>query len=185
MDSPGIIVAFWVLSGITIAGGLMVMLARNLMHAIIFLIVSFLGMAGLFLTLSADFIAIAQVLIYVGAISVLLVFAMMLTPLASRDNSNSVYALPGMALGVLFAAIVGFVAVDVEWPELTGAALDARSFSSTVEAIGDALLGPYVLAFEVASVLLLAALIGAIVLVHEEPEAASAAQSPDDREAVA
>lgn len=184
MDSPGIVLAFWVLSAVTVGAALMVLLARNLMHAIVFLIVSFLGMAGLFLTLSADFIAVAQIMIYAGAISVLLVFAMMLTPLASRDNGNSVYALPGMALGVLFAAIVGFVAVDVEWPELTGEALDARSFTDTVGAIGDALLGPYVLAFEVASVLLLAALIGAIVLVHDEPEPADT-RGREDREPAA
>lgn len=171
MESPGIIVAFWVLSAVTVGGSLAVFASRNLIHAVAFLVLAFLGMAGLFLTLSADFIAVAQVLIYAGAISVLMVFAVMLTPLASRDNGNSLFVAPGVALGALFAAVAVFVAVDVEWPELTGDALDASSFPSTVEAIGTALLEQHVLAFEIASVLLLAAFIGAIVLVRDDEEA--------------
>ncbi len=166
MDSIGIVAAFWLLSAITVGAALAVFLARNLIHAVMFLVVAFLGMAGLFVTLSADFIAVAQVLIYAGAISVLMVFAVMLTPLANRDNGNSLYVVPGAGLGVAFAAIVAFVAVGVEWNVI--ADLDADRFPTTVHAIGEALLGSYVLAFEVASVLLLAALVGAIVLVRED-----------------
>ncbi len=175
MDSTGVVVAFWVLSAVTIAGAAMVFLSHNLLHAVAFLILSFLGMAGLFVTLSADFIAVAQILIYAGAISVLMVFAVMLTPLASRDNGNTVYVAPGVLTGVLFAALTAFVALDVQWPELAGSGLAARSFTTTVADIGTALLGRYVLAFEIASVLLLAALIGAIALVREdEPEEGAA-----------
>lgn len=166
MENPGIIAAFWLLSAITIGGGVAVFLSRNLIHAVVFLVLSFLGMAGLFLVLSADFIAVAQILIYAGAVSILMVFAVMLTPLSARDNSNSLYVLPGVALGVLFAAVVAFVAIDVDWS--VAADLDADRFPSTVGAIGDLLLGRYLLAFEVASVLLLAALIGAIMLVRED-----------------
>ncbi|HRC61706.1 MAG TPA: NADH-quinone oxidoreductase subunit J, partial [Dehalococcoidia bacterium] len=118
-----------------------------------------------------DFIAVAQVLIYAGAISVLLVFAVMLTPLASRDNANSLFVLPGVLIGAAFAGIVGFVAIDVDWPELTGKAVLGRDFTTTVQGIGSALLDPYVLAFEIASVLLLSALVGAIVLVREDEPA--------------
>lgn len=171
MESNGIVAAFWLLSGLTVASALLVFVSRNLLHAVLFLVLSFLGMAGLFVTLSADFIAVAQVLIYAGAISVLLVFAVMLTPLASRDNANSLFVLPGIVIGLAFAAIVGFVAVDVDWPELTGDALLDRDFATTVESIGSALLEPYILAFEIASVLLLAALIGAILLVREDEPA--------------
>ena len=166
MDSIGIVAGFWLLSAITVGAALAVFLARNLIHAVMFLVVAFLGMAGLFVTLSADFIAVAQVLIYAGAISVLMVFAVMLTPLANRDNGNSLYVLPGTALGVAFVAIITFVAVDVDWNVI--ADVQADRFPTTVNAIGEALLGRYVLAFEVASVLLLAALIGAIVLVRED-----------------
>ena len=185
MDSTGVVIAFWVLSAVTVGSALAVFLSRNLMHAVVFLILAFVGNAGLFLTLSADFIAVAQVLIYAGAISVLLVFAVMLTPLSSRDNGNSLYVVPGVLAGLGIAAVIVFVSVDVDWSqiapglgrfvdwsnvELTGEALAARSFDDTIERIGDLLLNRYVLAFEVASVLLLFALLGAIALVQEDPD---------------
>lgn len=171
MDSTGIVLGFYLLSGLTVVSSLLVFVSRNLLHAILALVLSFLGMAGLFVTLSADFIAVAQVLIYAGAISVLLVFAVMLTPHASRDNANSLFVLPGVLIGLAFAGIIGFVAFDVDWPELAGDALADRDFATTVQAIGTALLEPYVLAFEIASVLLLAALVGAILLVREDDPA--------------
>ena len=170
MESTGVVVAFYVLSGLTILSALSVFLMRNMVHSLVFLVSVFLGMAGLFVTLSADFIAVAQILIYAGAISVLLVFAVMLTPLASRDNANSLYVGPGVILGGAIAAIVVFTAIDVEWNQLTGVALEERGFVSTIEMIGEQLLGRYVLAFEVASVLLLFALLGAIVLVTDRDE---------------
>jgi NADH:ubiquinone oxidoreductase subunit 6 (subunit J) len=180
MDSTGIVVAFWVLTAVTIGAGLGVIASRDLLHSIFFLIVSFLAMAGLFVTLSADFIAVAQVLIYAGAISVLLVFAVMLTPLVSRDNGNSLYIAPGAIAGLGIAALVVFVAVDADWAQLSGNALAARSFPDTVATIGELLVGRYVLAFEVASVLLLFALLGAIVLVHEREDAPAATPRADD-----
>jgi NADH:ubiquinone oxidoreductase subunit 6 (subunit J) len=70
MEDVGSVVAFWVLSVITVGAALMVVAVRNLIHAVLFLILSFIGVAGLYLTLSADFVAIAQILIYAGAISV-------------------------------------------------------------------------------------------------------------------
>ena len=168
MDSPGIVAAFWILSAVTVAGSLAVFLSRNLIHAVVFLVLAFLGVAGLFLTLSADFVAVAQVLIYAGAVSILMVFAVMLTPLAARDNANSLYVVPGVLLGLAFAAGVVFVAVDARSSWNVVADLGADRFPTTVGAIGDLLLGRYLLAFEVASVLLLAALVGAIVLVRED-----------------
>lgn len=179
MDSTGIIIGFWVLSAITVASSVLVLLARNLMHALVFLVLAFLGMAGLFLTLSADFIAVAQILIYAGSISVLMVFAVMLTPLASRNNGNSLYVLPGLVAGLGIASLVGFVAVDTEWAERTGDALAATDFASTVSEVGQLLLGRYVLAFEVASVMLLVALMGAILLVQERRRSASPDRTAD------
>lgn len=171
MDSLGIVIGFYVLAGVAVLSSLGVFVVRNLLHAVVFLVLAFIAMAGLFITLSADFLAVAQVLIYAGAVSILMVFAIMLTPLADRNNANSLYVLPGLALGGALATIIGFVAIEVDWRQLTDGSLDARSFATTANDIGSALLGPYVLAFEVASVLLLAALIGAIVLVREDEPA--------------
>lgn len=168
MTSIGIVLGFYALAGLAIGSSLLVFLTRNLLHAVIFVILAFIGMAGLFVTLSADFLAVSQVMIYAGAISVLLVFAVMLTPYASRDNGNSLFAPAGVLVGLGFAAMIGLVAVQVAWPQFTGGDLEVQNFTGTVRSIGTALLGDYVLPFELASVLLLAALIGAIALVRED-----------------
>ena len=141
----------------------MVILVRNLMQALLFLILSFVGVAGLYITLSADFVAVAQVLVYAGAISVLMIFAVMLTPRSNRDNADNILQLPALLLSGLIVAGITFVAIETDWREA-----GRGSFETTAAEIGEALLSPYVLPFEIASVLLVAAMIGAIVLVRED-----------------
>ena len=141
----------------------MIILVRNLLHAVLFLILSFVGIAGLYITLSADFVAVVQVLIYAGAIAVLMIFAVMLTPRASRDNAEGLLQIPALVLAGLVVAGVAFVVLETDWRVAT-----RGSFDSTAVAIGEALLSPFALPFEIASVLLVAAMIGAIVLVREE-----------------
>ncbi len=163
MDDTGIVIAFWAFSVITVGASLAVAALRNLLHAVLALIVAFAGMAGLFVTLSADFLAVGQVLIYIGAIAVLMIFALMLTPQAGRYNAESRYAAPA-ALGALATAgAVIFVIFEAGWP-----IADRPGFEETASVLGEALLDKWVLPFEVASVLLLAAMIGAIVLVRDE-----------------
>ncbi len=164
MDETGVVIAFWVLAIMTIGSALGVVGARNIIHAVVFLVASFLGLAGLYVTLSADFIAVAQMLIYVGAISILLLFAIVLTPQENRNNSEGFLRLPALALALLVGAVMIFAAVDTEW-----AIADRDGFEETASAIGDALLDKYALPFEIASVLLLVAVIGSIVLVRPEP----------------
>jgi NADH-quinone oxidoreductase subunit J len=163
MDDAGTIIAFWVLTVVTLGAALMVVIVRNLFHAVLSLILTFVGVAGLYITLSADFVAIAQVLIYAGAISVLILFAMMLTPRAARDNAETFLQGPALILAGLAAATIAGVAAATDWSEAS-----RGPFSTTAAAIGDALLNNYVLPFEIASVLLLVAMIGAIVLVRED-----------------
>jgi NADH:ubiquinone oxidoreductase subunit 6 (subunit J) len=163
MDDTGTIVAFWILTVMTLGAALMVVIARNLLHAVLSLILSFVGVAGLYITLSADFVAVTQVLIYAGAISVLILFAMMLTPRAARDNAETFLQGPALILAGLTAATIAGVAAATDWSEAS-----RGPFATTAAAIGDALLNVYVLPFEIASVLLLAAMIGAIVLVRED-----------------
>lgn len=163
MDDLGVVIAFWALAAMTIGAAAMLIFVRNLMHAILFLILSFVGVAGLYITLSADFVAVAQVLIYAGAISVLMIFAVMLTPLSERDNSGNFLQLPAFVLSGLVIAGVTFVAMETEWREA-----GRGSFDTTAAEIGEALLSPFVLPFEIASVLLVAAMIGAIVIVRDD-----------------
>ena len=93
----------------------MVAAVRNLIHAVLFLVLTFVGVAGIYIVLSADFVAMAQILIYAGAISVLLVFAVMLTPTADRKNSETAFQAPAFVLAVLVLAVTVFVIYDTNW----------------------------------------------------------------------
>jgi NADH-quinone oxidoreductase subunit J len=166
---PGL--AFWVLSALTLisAGGVMV--SRNLLHAVLFLIVSFIGVAGFFVLLSAQFIAMAQIVIYVGAVAVLVLFAVLLTPRAGRDNSETIWGAPAALLSVALLTVLLFVIHDAAWSESSG------FVEPTAADLGKAMLDTWVLPFQLASVLLTAALIGAIMLVRSPEEEAEDALS--------
>jgi len=164
MDSTGVIIAFYVLAAMTIGSAVSVVVVRNMIHAVMGLIGTFAGLAGLYVTLSADFIAITQILIYIGAISILFLFAIVLTPQASRNNQESFLRFPALVLALLVAGVLIFVALDNTW-NLS----HAPDFPETASTIGELLLKTYVLPFEIASVLLLVAVVGSIVLVRPEP----------------
>jgi NADH-quinone oxidoreductase subunit J len=168
MDDTAVVVAFWVMAAVTIGSALMVAMVHDLIHAVLFLILSFVGVAGLYVTLSADFVAVVQVLIYAGAISVLMLFSILLTPRSARDNAAVSYAAPIASLAILVGLVLTYAAVETSWAKAT------NEFGSTAREIGNALLDPYVLPFEVASVLLVVAMIGAIILVRPAEEAAQA-----------
>jgi NADH-quinone oxidoreductase subunit J len=165
MDSIPVSVAFWVLAAITLVSALMVSLVRDLIHAVLFLILAFVGVSGLYITLSADFVAVVQVLLYAGAISVLMLFAILLTPRSARDNAPVSYAAPISVVAGLVGAVIVFVALKTDWRTVE----DDR-FDTTAAAIGRALLDTYALPFEVASVLLVIAMVGAIILVRPGDE---------------
>ena len=163
MEDTGNIVAFWLLAALTLGSALAVVAVRDLIRAVVLLITSFLGVAGLYITLSADFVAVVQVLIYVGAVSVLMLFAIMLTPRASRINAETFFRIPGILLAGLVAFTISLVSLDTDWT-----VVERGGFEETASAIGEALLDKYVLPFEMAAVLLLVAMLGAILLVHPE-----------------
>lgn len=167
IEDTGIVVAFWVIAVTTVVCALMVAAVRELIQAVLFLALTFVGVAGIYIVLSADFVAVVQVLIYAGAIAVLMTFAVMLTPAADRKNSETAFQGPAAILAGLVIAVIVFVAYDTDWP-LSG----RDAFPATARAIGDALVDVYVLPFEVAAVLLTAAMVGAIVLAREEDDSA-------------
>lgn len=163
MEDTGTVVAFWILAAMTVGSAIGVAAVRNLIHSVALLIVTFAGLAGLYITLSADFIAVVQVLIYIGAIVILILFAIVLTPRAGRLNQEGFMLLPALALAALVAGTMIFVAFDTNW-----AISEREGFEDTATAIGDLLLDKYALPFEIASVLLLSAILGAILLVRPE-----------------
>ncbi|HKS90903.1 MAG TPA: NADH-quinone oxidoreductase subunit J [Tepidiformaceae bacterium] len=169
MDGVGVTIAFWILAVITVGAALGVMAARNLLHAVLFLILAFIGVAGFFLLLSAEFLAMAQIIIYVGAIAVLVLFAILLTPYSGRGNGETRMVLPAGLLALCLAAIFIFVLTDTNWTSVNAAP------GVGVTQLGEALLSTWVLPFEMASVLLTAALVGALMLARnpgdDSPEA--------------
>ena len=159
-------VAFLILAAIGGLAGLLVVTSRNVVHAALYLVVALSSVAGVYLLLAAPFLAFVQVIIYVGAIVVLILFGIMLTraPVGRRVLDNTVAARAGaFAVG---AAV--FVMLTVF---LAGAFGDARiegQGATATAALGDSLFRNYVLPFEAVSLLLLAALIGAIVLARRD-----------------
>ena len=165
MDSA-VGVVFWLLSVVIIVSAIMVVTLKNIFHCALSLVVCLFTVAGIYVMLNAEFLAAAQVLIYVGAVSVLMIFAIMLTgKLASREivqtNKNALVAFI-MCLAFVFTMVELSRSTTV-W-ELTTKALPEEN----VLTLGQALLTEYMLPFEVVSILMLAALIGAVLLAREE-----------------
>jgi NADH-quinone oxidoreductase subunit J len=159
-------VLFIIVAAATLGSSLMVVTVRNLVHAALWLIATLGGIAILFVFLSASFLAVAQVVIYIGAISILMIFTIMLTRNVAIDPGQQVNSSwPGalvVAIG-LFAVIVLMLS---QWADLGITAPDLPANYDSLRLLGLALVAPngYVLPFELASVLLLAALIGSIVV---------------------
>lgn len=163
--------SFIVLVLMTTMAAVYVVFSRNIVHAAISLGLSFLGVAGLYLLLNAPFLAGAQVLIYVGAITVLIMFALMMT--AQRILREPRNAAPYRAASALVSFVLFAILVWSSWygPWREAPAPDPVSDRFYLDQLAAGLLGTYLLPFEVASVLLLVALVGAIVLAKEEREA--------------
>lgn len=138
---------------------------RNIIYAGFALLGSFGAVAALFVYLSAGFLAIAQVAVYIGGILVLILFAVMLTQKISEvEKSNPSIGLPlASVLGVISLGVLVYIAVAMPWN-----AANPGPLTSRFTEIGNALLEQYLLPFEVASVVLLAVLVGAVIIVRKE-----------------
>jgi len=165
---PWSAIAVGLLGALTIGSALLVVTLRNLYHCALFLALSFTGIAGLYVVLSAEFLAATQILVYVGAITVLILFAIMLTEhiVGERGQIVSRYRLPSAAISLLMALLVGGTLWSTKWPSQQAPRLSATPTTSFI--LGRELLTTYLIPFEVASVVLLAALVGAVVLAKQE-----------------
>ena len=157
-------VVFIVLSLITLGAALAVVTSKNLFYSALFLILSFVGVASLYVLLEAPFLAAVQILVYVGAIAILIVFAVMLTRrLMAKDlvQRNAQWGWSALGAVLLFLAL-GLILLQVNWP-----AVEAAVPEETISILGQDLMGTYLVPFEVASVLLLVALVGSIIIARE------------------
>ena len=159
---------FYILAALTIGGGLAAVLLKNLVHAALATTVAFAGLALLYLELDAQFAGFAQILVYIGAVAILIVFAILLTR-GSDLPKDGVFS-KTWALGLVIAA--GVFAV-LGWAVLASVSAVPQQNtvpSVTVHDIGNALVGRYVLPLEIVALLLTAATIGAVIVAMHEKE---------------
>ena len=156
---------FYLIAGVTIGSAGIVAFSRNLVYSAFALLGTLLGVAGLYAMLAADFVAIVQILTYVGGILVLIIFAVMLTHRISdvAVSNRAVGRGPALLFIIVVAGVMGSCIIGANWMQVTDPAV-----VPTTKSIGQAFLGEYILPFELASVVLLVALIGAIVISRKE-----------------
>ncbi len=151
-------IIFYLFAAITLLSAFFVVSSRNIVHAAFYLLFTFFGVTGIYVLLGADFVAIVQLIVYVGGILILLIFGVMITNKITQVDikTGTVHTLPA-AIGVgLFTGIVGAVILNTEW-----AIVDSPMPVATLSTLGEMLLTEYVLVFELLGILLLVALIGA------------------------
>ncbi|MCH7997859.1 MAG: NADH-quinone oxidoreductase subunit J [Chloroflexi bacterium] len=157
-------VIFYFVAAVTVLGALGVVLTRNVVHSALFLILALLAVAGVFILLSAEFLAIVQILIYGGAVTILILFVMMLTRVRDMPQALDGPQRPFAALAAgAFLVLSVLAALSSDWPGET------REITVVpFREMGEALFRDWAVPFEVASLVLLVALIGAIVLARGE-----------------
>jgi len=159
------VILFWLFAAMAVAGGLMAALLPRVVHAVFSLLLCFVGVTGIYALAGADFLAVTQVVVYVGGVLVLFAFGILLTgrTALSLGSKEVGHRKTGLILGALLAA--GLITAIKGSLFKTAAETPAQG---TTERLGKLLLGDYIILFEFASVLLLVALIGAAYLVRRQ-----------------
>jgi len=183
LSPTGLDIIFALLGIVVVASGLLVVTTKQVVHAGLWLVVCLGGVAGCFLVMSAEFVAWMQVLIYVGAVVVLLLFALMLTkaPIGRSDDLDSSNKFVAAAVAVATTAVLAVLFVDGYRQTMVD--VDSASTGSA-KAVGEAIFSSWVLPFEALSVLLLSALVGAIVI-SRRGSSASEPSEPEELKEVA
>ena len=158
-------IVFWLLAIIMVGAALAVVVLRDVFRAALSLVLLFLTIAILYITLYADFLAVVQILIYVGAISILIIVAVMLTREVWHGSPPGKLRIPALVVSVLLLGTMIFTVISTKW-ETSG----EPPQQPTTAAIGTNLFsqGGFILPVEISAVLLLAAILGAIVLMREK-----------------
>jgi NADH-quinone oxidoreductase subunit J len=161
----GLEAAFWIMAVVMVAAALGVLFIRNVFRAALALILCFIAVAGVYITLSADFLAAVQILVYVGAISVLIILAIMMTRDVQKGNPVNKLAIPAAVVAAALLGILIYVVTSAPWNissvepvANTTVPLASRLFTEN----------GFILPVEIGAVLLLAAILGAIVITREK-----------------
>ena len=158
---------FYLIATIMVIAALRVVTTNNIVHAALYLVVVLAGVAAQFILLGAEFVGVTQVLVYIGAVIVLFLFGIMLTraKVGHEDRLNHDNLYPAIMTAILLALVMGYAVIDFA----EGSEIEVLGVApTTTEQVSDAIFSTYIVAFEAISVLLLAALIGAIVVARKE-----------------
>lgn len=161
----GLTIAFWLLAVIAVVSALAVVFMRNVFRSALALILCFLTIAGIYITLNADFLAAIQILVYVGAISVLIILAIMLTRNVQQGSPSNKMKLPAFFVAVVMMGIMIFTIIKTNWQIAAG-----DPVTPTAAPLANKLFSEngFILPVEIAAMLLLAAILGAIVIAREK-----------------
>jgi NADH-quinone oxidoreductase subunit J len=161
-----------ILALVTLTGAVAAMTLRKLVHCALALAIAFAGLASLYLSLDAQFAGLAQLLVYVGAIAILIVFVILLTPAASADLENTKpISLSGLVGTVLALGVFAILAWSISRTNIEHSTNAASAPEATMRQIGETLMHRYALPLEVIGLMLTAALIGAVILAMKESPA--------------
>jgi len=151
-------IIFYLFAIVTVVSAFLVVTNRNIVHSAFFLLFTLFGVAGLYVLLAADFVAIVQLIVYVGGILILLLFGVMLTNKITNVEikTGTIHALPASIVLGLFAGAIGAIVLNTNWK-----VLNISGSEPTTAALGNMLINEYALIFELLGILLLIALIGA------------------------
>ena len=161
----GLEIAFWVLAAVAIAAALAVVLLHNIFRAALSLVLCFLAVAGIFVILSADFLAAVQIIIYVGAIAVVIILAIMLTREVQRGSLSNRLKVPVLISVLLFLGVAIFAMINTPWPLAIEPPQETTTAILANELFGE---GGFILVVEMSAILLLATISGAITLMREK-----------------
>ena len=161
----GLAIAFWILAGVAIMAALGVVMLKNVFRAALALVLCFLCVAGLYITLSADFLAAVQILVYVGAISVLIILAIMMTREVQQGSPANRLGIPAFLVAIVFLGVIIFAVISTPWNISTVAPTAPTTAPLALLLFGES---GFILTVEIAAVLLLSAILGAVVIAREK-----------------
>lgn len=161
----GLVIAFWILAVVAVISALGVVLLRNVFRAALSLVLCFITVAGLYVTLSADFLAAMQILVYVGAISVLIILAIMMTRDVQQGSPSNKMKIPAFLVAVVFLGVMIYTMINTSWQIAGEAPLTPTTVPLAINLFSES---GFILPVEIAAVLLLAAILGAIVIAREK-----------------
>jgi NADH-quinone oxidoreductase subunit J len=166
---------FYLFGGVSVLGATLVVVQRNPVYSVIAIIASFFGLSGLYVLLDAPFVAVVQIIIYAGAIMVLFLFVVMLLNVpredaAEWDRTHPLYRPGAVRIG---AALAVLLALELGWAlsrAVGRESLDAAPAVTSVSRLGEVLFNQYTLAFEVTSILIIVAMVGAVIIARKREE---------------